>query len=317
MSFSSEVKNELSKVNVDLCCMKAELYSIIRFRSSLMISKGNFKIEIITTLNATARRIVFLFKKIYEVNSEILVYQKEKLDSKARYAIITQDKGTYILKDLGIIDENYNIIDSINYQLFEKECCQISAIRGAFLIQGSINDPSKSSYHLEIVASSLDDANFLCEILNRVNIVPKIIKRPKGYILYIKKSEQIGDFLRFTGAINSLFYFEDQRIKRDYNNYANKLSNCDIANQEKTLKASAKQLEEIEYLQKYYTGDLDDRLINAINLRLKNPEDSLSELSIKSDEEYGRYISKSGLSHCFKDISIKVQQIKKNRGEID
>lgn len=314
MSFSSEVKKELTTIETDICCMKAELYSIIRFRSSIMISRGNFEIELVTTLNSTARRIVNLFKKIYNVNLEIIAYYKEKLDYKIRYSLKLKDEGTNILKDLGIIDNNYRIIERINYDLFENECCKISAIRGAFLIQGSVNDPSKNAYHLEIVASSFEDANFLIEILSKVNINAKLIERKKGFVVYIKKAEQIGDFLRFTGAVNSLFYFEDQRIKRDYNNYANRMINCDIANEEKAMKSAAKQLEDISYLDKNYgLLNLKERLIDAIILRNTYPDDSLSQLSEKSEELLGRYVSKSGLSHCYRDISQLVNELKKNR----
>lgn len=318
MSFSSDVKKELSTISGDLCCMKAELYSIIRFRSSIMISRGGFEVEIVTTLNSTARRIVYLFKRIYNVNLEILAYYKEKLDYKTRYSLKLQENGTNILKDLNIIDENYQIIEELNYRLFDKECCKISAIRGAFLIQGSVNDPSKDSYHLEIVASSKEDADFLVNILEDVNIIAKVVERRKGFVIYIKKAEQIGDFLRFTGAFNSLFYFEDQRIKRDYNNYANRMMNCDIANEEKAMKAAAKQLNDIAYLDKHYgLLKLNERLVDAIVLRNTYTDDSLSQLSEKSEELIGRYISKSGLSHCFRDISKLVEEIKKSRGETD
>lgn len=314
MSFSSDVKKELSNIEVDLCCMKATLYSIIRFRSSIIISRGNFEVELVTTLNSTARTIVNLFKKIYGVNLEIIAYYKEKLDYKIRYALKLKDEGTLILKDLGIIDDNYTVVEAINYDLFKKECCKISAIRGAFLIQGSVNDPSKNEYHLEIVASSMEDASFLKEILEEVNIFAKIIERKKGFVVYIKKAEQIGDFLRFTGAVNSLFYFEDSRIKRDYNNYANRMINCDIANEEKAMKSAAKQLEDIAYLDKNYgLLNLKERLIDAIVLRNTYPDDSLSQLSMKSEELLGRYISKSGLSHCYRDISTLVNELKKNR----
>ena len=48
--------------------------------------------------------------------------------------------------------------------------------------------------------------------------------------------------------------------------------------------------------------NLTPRLVDAIMLRTKYPESSLSDLSEVSEEEIGRKISKSGLNHCFKDI---------------
>ena len=37
-------------------------------------------------------------------------------------------------------------------------------------------------------------------------------------------------------------------------------------------------------------------------MRTKNPDATLQELSDLSEECIGRYISKSGLSHCYKDL---------------
>jgi DNA-binding protein WhiA len=109
MSFASEVKKEISNIQGDDCCLKAELYSIIKYRSTIKVSTGSFKIEIITTLNAIARRIIYLFKKIYSVKLEIILVEKKKLDYKNLYVLTTTEKGLDILKDLDLIDENYQI----------------------------------------------------------------------------------------------------------------------------------------------------------------------------------------------------------------
>ena len=60
------------------------------------------------------------------------------------------------------------------------------------------------------------------------------------------------------------------------------------------------------------------RLMEAVTLRTKNPDASLQELSDISEEVIGRYISKSGLSHCFKDLelyylTLKNQKEKENK----
>ena len=55
--------------------------------------------------------------------------------------------------------------------------------------------------------------------------------------------------------------------------------------------------------------------MDAVMLRSKFPESSLSELSENSEEVTGKYISKSGLSHCFKDIEKLYNEVKEKRGE--
>ena len=65
MSFSSDVKRELANIECESCCLKAELYAIIKFKATIKLSFGGLGVSISTTQNAIARRIVYLFKKIY------------------------------------------------------------------------------------------------------------------------------------------------------------------------------------------------------------------------------------------------------------
>lgn len=314
MSFSSDVKKELANIECDECCLKAELYAIIRFKSELKLSFHSLGVTISTTLNAVARRIVYLFKCVYDIKLDIMAYKQNKLDYKTIFILELNENAVMVLKDLKILNEDGSFNNSLNQEIYEKECCKASIVRGAFLVKGSINDPLKSNYHLEITVADEEDANFIRDLINSVYIHPNIIKRDKGYVIYIKKSEQIGDFLKFVGAVNCLFKFEDNRIVKDYSNYVNRIINCELANQDKTLKNAQKQLDDIEYIREYYGFvNLTPRLMDAVVLRTKFPECSLQELSDESEQNIGRYISKSGLSHCYKDLEKLVNEIKNKK----
>ena len=76
MSFSKEVKKEISLLQNQDCCNRAELYALIRFRSTLTYSNKNFKIIFTTTSNSTARRILFLVKSLYAV--QVLLLKKKE-----------------------------------------------------------------------------------------------------------------------------------------------------------------------------------------------------------------------------------------------
>ena len=56
--------------------------------------------------------------------------------------------------------------------------------------------------------------------------------------------------------------------------------------------------------------ELPERICNAIALRTKFPDYSLSDLSYESFDTVGKYISKSGLSHCFTSIHQMCNEIK-------
>ena len=314
MSFSSNVKKELANIECEECCLKAELYAIIKFKSNLKIGFNKLSVTISTTLNVVARRIVHLFKTVYDIKLDITAYKQQKLDYKTIFELEVVDEALDILKDLQIMNEDGSFNDRLNYDLLKNDCCKASVVRGAFLVQGSINDPSKNNYHLEITVLEEEDALFLLDLIKSVYITPHIIKRKKGYVIYLKKSEQIGDFLKFVGAINCLFEFEDNRIKKDYSNYLNRIINCDVANEQKALANAEKQLDNIDYIRKYYGFvNLTPRLLDACVLRSEFPEYSLQQLSDESEETVGRYISKSGLSHCYKDIEKLVEDLKRKK----
>ena len=311
MSFSLEVKKELANIDADECCKKAELYSIIRYKATLKLSQAGLGVEIITTHNVVARRIVYLFKNIYELSLEITAVRREKLDYKTKYVLSLYGNAVTLLQELKILNPDYSINEQLNYSLIKRDCCKAAMIRGLFLVQGSINNPDTGNYHLEITLENEYDIKYIQDILATVNIHPKYVVRKKGYVLYLKKSEQIGDFLNFIGAVNNLFAFEDLRIKKDYSNYVNRIINCDMANVQKALNSATAQLENIKYLTDHEgLVQLTQRLTDAMVLRTTYPEYSLADLSDVSEETVGRYISKSGLSHCFKDIESLCREIK-------
>lgn len=311
MSFSSEVKKELANIEADNCCVKAELYGIIKYKATLKLSQAGLGFEIITTSNVVARRIVQLFKKVYNSLIDIYTAKRTKLDYKTKYILNINNNCFDILKDLKIMNDDYSLNEQINYEILKKDCCKSALIRGLFLVQGSVNNPETDNYHLEVILNNIEDVNYITNILQMVNIHPKMIERSKGYVLYLKKSEQIGDFLNYIGAVNNLFQFEDKRIKKDYNNYVNRIINCDIANEQKAMNSARIQLDNIKFLtENQGLVNLTQRLTDAILLRTTYPDYSLSELSSVSEEVIGKYITKSGLSHCFKDIEILCEEIK-------
>jgi len=63
MSFASEMKNELTRIEVDETNAKAELSALIRMNGALSLSNQQFVINVQTENATTARRIYSLIKK--------------------------------------------------------------------------------------------------------------------------------------------------------------------------------------------------------------------------------------------------------------
>ena len=300
MSFAQDVKKEIANLKVEEELLKAELYGILKLKTEIVIRNKQLVGQVKTNLLAIVRRITSIIKQIYKVNVEVIEKERKNLDHQNIYIVTISDKCKEILSDLTIIDDDYNYIEDINENFIPD-----AVMRGFFLAKGSINDPKNARYHLEFSCNTIHEATYLVKQLNEFQIYSKLATRRGNYIVYVKKAEQIGDVLKVIGSTNCMFEFENERIKRDLNNVVNRIINCDMANGVKAHQTAMKQLEQIEYIEKTKGFEsLSIRLMEAVTLRTKNPDATLQELSDISEDVIGRYISKSGLSHCFKDLEL-------------
>ena len=310
MSFTTSLKEEITKNDISKIESLIELASYVRFSSQIKRDR-----IVLTMENASvARRIYKDIKQNFGVNIKIIIRNQKRFRVKQIYILEVSEKYNHILEALNITNNGKKILPNDYFLETPEE--KISFLRGAFLATGSINDPATSGYHLEFSSSLKKDCLFINDILKEFNINSKVIKRNNHYMTYVKSSENISDIIKMFGAINSLFYFEDIRIYRDHKNMINRLNNCEIANQEKVLKTGMKQLEEIEYIKKYdLLGLLDENVQEAIKYREMYPETSLAELADIISKETGRNIGKSGINHYFIKVKKLVERHKENNRE--
>ena len=297
MSFTAEVKNEVSKLELNKTDSLSELSGIMH----------EFKDLKVTTENASvARRIFKIVKDIYKVNAVITVRKGYNYHKNYIYILEIKQKKDIIINDLNL---NNPILD--NY-LVDDEYLLRAYLRGLFLICGSINDPKKSRYHLEFVVNDLDYANFISDKLNYFNLNSKVIKRDLKYMVYIKEAEKIGDFLRIINATSAVLYYEDIRIYRDHKNMTNRLNNCEQANVDKIIQTAFNQVKDINKIKNEFGNldILDDKTRIIAEYRLKYPEASLQELSEIIGVETESKLSKSGVYHRMKKITEIAERIK-------
>ncbi len=307
MSFASDVKSELLTIKADNCCKLAELSALLKIHGDILISSNGVGVQFQTTNLQIARKVITSVKELYMVEVDILSKKQMKLKKNDIYIVRIKDKANRIINELGLMTSSESILEE---PILIKECCKRAYLRGAFLASGSINSPQSSSYHLEIATHDEQKSIQLMDLLNFFQLKAKSIKRKRGYIAYIKESEKISDFLRVVGAINSLFEFEDERIKRDFVNSITRVMNMEIANQNKTLDAANKQLRSISILENMIDIEkLPKSMREAITLRKDHNEASLNELADLSDEYFNKRISKSALNHRFRNINNLADEI--------
>ena len=318
MTFSSMTKNEISKITVsNKCCQLALLSALIKMTGTVQIH-GENKIGVkLSTENASIARMLFsLLKNRFEINPRVVVRKNKHLKKNNNYILyIDWDMGSLeILKMTGILHESEKGL-KLNYklphQLIKKNCCKKAYLRGVFLGGGSISDPEKT-YHLEIVTNNEDFAEDVKELLNYFQLGAKVVVRKGNYVVYIKEGENIVNFLNIIGAHSALLNLENVRIYKEMRNNVNRIVNCETANLDKTLNASLRQIENINYIKDSIGLDkLPAGLAEIAELRLKYKEASLKELG----EMMNPSIGKSGVNHRLRKLDQIAENLRSKRGD--
>ena len=279
MSFSTDVKEELSKLNSlpNKELVKAELYGYLDTNN---VVRNNIEIKFSTESKYNINR----FSKLL-TNLNINKYD---IDISGKNFYITISKN-----ECKNIDKTYE-----NYIIEGKENIEKAYIRGIFLGSGYINNP-KNTYHIEIMIKNLIKAREIISILEKYNINFKILNTNKKISVYSKDGEEISKFLAFIGASVALLKFEDIRVYRDMRNNVNRIVNCETANLSKTVDAAIKQIEAINTLkEKGKFNTLPQNLKEIAILRLENPEASLTELG----QMLKKPIGKSGVNYRLNEL---------------
>ncbi|MBR3697544.1 MAG: DNA-binding protein WhiA [Clostridia bacterium] len=284
MSFSSQIKEELSKLNnfKDKEILKAELLGYML--------TWNMKHE--------DEKIVFLTENEYNIERFYRILFNLNIDYEPEI------KGKFFKTIL----EKSEVTDGIlNLSLNTKNEILRAIVRGTFLATGSINNPEKK-YHLEIIFENRKNAEYILNICKDNNVKLKILESKGKTILYIKEGEEISRFLALIGANNAVMSFEDIRIKREMKNNVNRLVNCETSNLNKTINASLKQVNDIKLIKKMNRfSELSEELRIICNLRLEYPEATLKELG----EYLNPPLGKSGVNHRMKKIHEIAEELKK------
>ncbi|AJS60827.1 DNA-binding protein WhiA [Paenibacillus sp. IHBB 10380] len=307
MSFAAQTKKELTMIEGQPCCEKAELSALIRMNGAVQLSNKKVILDISTENAAIARRIYSLIKKYFQAPTELLVRKKMRLKKNNVYIVRIPGGVQEMLKELSIVSEGFNFTPDINPELIRKNCCKRAYLRGAFMAGGSVNNPEGSSYHLEISSMYEDHCRALVNLANEFRLNARFIERKKGFVLYIKEGEKIIEFLSLIGAHQSLFKFEDVRIMRDMRNSVNRIVNCETANLNKTIGAAVRQIDNIRLLQREIGLDnLPERLREVAEVRLAHPDLNLKEVG----EMLKGTVSKSGVNHRLRKIDEMAEKIR-------
>lgn len=308
MTFSYKIKEEISKQDCSRLEKISELSGILKTSADIKM----YCIRIQTENINAANRIFKIIKELYDVTANITIRKNYNFKKNEIYIIEVKKNVLTIIQDLGLVEQGKMALSKVpNESVVSDNELKSAFIRGCFLICGSVNDPKTSRYHLEFLIQTVEFANFLCKLLNDYKLNAKVLRRKKGYMVYIKESEKISDLLKLLRAYDGVMYFEDVRSYREKINMTNRLNNCEQANTFKSMQSAQNQIKEIEYIKEHDAYDiLDEKLKLVAEYRIKYPESSLIELSEIITIETGSKMTKSCLNHRFRKIKELKEKLK-------
>ena len=287
MSFSGKVKEELAKhISSARHCQLAELAAILHFCGQYgRDADGTYTIGFETENELLVRKGFTLLKKTFNIDTGLGM---------------TEDDFWALSTKIGDLNE------AVSPLLVKNSCCRRAFLRGAFLSVGSISDPNKG-YHLEFVCTIPEQAEQIKELMGEFDIIGKIVRRKKYFVVYVKEGSAIVDLLNVFEAHKALMEFENLRILKEMRNSINRKVNCEAANINKTVNAAAKQIEDIIFLRDFYgLENLPEPLRQTAGVRLEYPDSSLKELGELMDPPVG----KSGVNHRLRKLCELAEKIR-------
>ncbi len=303
MSFSTDLKDELcQKLPEEDCCCRAELAALLHFAGQIHTESGRGEIRLETDNVVLARLTLRLIRQLYGVRAELEVSKKAEArkGSHVMIRVREQEACRQIIRDIPP-----QIPSSHTEEIRGRECCRRAFLRGAFLASGSVSDPGRS-YHFEIICRDREEAVYLQQLLEPYEVTAGITTRKNRPILYVKDSTAIVDVLNIMGAYQALMKMENIRIVKEMRNSANRQTNCDIANNEKMLRAARRQIEDIRLIeQKLGFENLPENLRQTAIARLEYPDASIQELGGYLDPPVG----KSGVNHRLRKLAAIAEDL--------
>lgn len=295
-TFTHEVKNELANRSFEA----AELPHLLAGYLFLVRARPAAGGAVVTTdLASLAKMVYSAMKKIYRADVHIAYSGRRSSRGAKIFALTVRDSEDFRLDELRASVASH-------FDSYLKTAAVRPFMTGLFLASGSLLDPERG-YFLEISFKGRAEAEKVAQRVagfsDERHMDFKVIARRTRYVMYLKKSEQIANFLAFIGAPIAMLNFENARLTRDFTNNEHRLDVCTYANYQRALKTGRKNLDDIELVEsKIGLGAQDEKTRLLIALRKEFIDASYLELAEQAEKK-GWSISKSTVAHTFKALA--------------
>ncbi len=297
MSFCTDVKTELCAIRTDNAAAEAQCHGMLMLCRCFSFDKILFQ--------TGCREVAELFCALLRHSFDIMTAVSEGGSKRPTYTV-----------EVGSLADRKRILYHLGYKHSEEPEIDFAKIktegnikafiRGAFLAGGTISDPEKQ-YRAEFSFKSNNTAADFIGLLDSKGFDFSLTYRAGKFLVYTKNSTTIEELLTYLGAGGETLHLIGVKVYKSVRNRLNRQNNFETSNILKTADAAYTQRLAIEKLQK--AGRLDtlpEELFEAAQLRLNNPDMSLSALCKLSKEG----LTRSGLNHRIHKLIELAEEIK-------
>lgn len=307
MSFTSSVKDELSRIKDSDEAMVSELAAMVRMAGTLSLpGRLSYQLELVSETGSVARCLIQLLHSCFNLRTYLTV--RKSVLHKTRNYLITVPPQPVIAEALvlmGVLDRDLGLASGIAPELIATEEHARAYLRGAFMTGGSVSDPRRDA-HLEIASHSQPVISGIAALMSRFGVECRQSRRRGDLVSYLKTSHDIMHLLRSLGALESAADYGRVLAVKNLRNTTNRLVNAEIANQKKATGAAQSQIAMIQAISRSRPlKTLPEALQQFCELRLEHPELSLRELGLIASPP----LSKSAVGHRLRRLEELAQQL--------
>lgn len=283
-SLTDQVKDELTEVSVPRQSARAaEISAILRFAGELTISGDQMAYEVELDNQRIADRFVDGLEELFGVKVGTHVVRPATSQKKSRVQLRIATGAKELTRRLGLITRSGHPVVGLPPQVISGSIADNEAAwRGAFLAQGALTEPGRSST-LEVLCPCQEAALALVGCARRLGIAAKTKETRGADRVVVRDGDAIGALLTRMGAQETRLTWEKKRVKREAHDTSKRLDNFDDANLRRSARAAVTAAARVERAMEILGDDVPEHLADAGRLRVQHREASLEELGRLAD----------------------------------
>ncbi|GEA43858.1 putative sporulation transcription regulator whiA [Corynebacterium striatum] len=283
-SLTDQVKDELTEVSVPRQSARAaEISAILRFAGELTISGDQMAYEVELDNQRIADRFVDGLEELFGLKVGTHVVGPATSQKKSRVQLRIATGAKELTRRLGLITRSGHPVVGLPPQVISGSIADNEAAwRGAFLAQGALTEPGRSST-LEVLCPCQEAALALVGCARRLGIAAKTKETRGADRVVVRDGDAIGALLTRMGAQETRLTWEKKRVKREAHDTSKRLDNFDDANLRRSARAAVTAAARVERAMEILGDDVPEHLADAGRLRVQHREASLEELGRLAD----------------------------------